>query len=234
MGSFANSLFQFLLGWIRILLSSLWDTATSPSTGSLLRWVGDHWLALFIGVCVLGVLADLAVYMFRWRPYRVWASFLRRRRRRKEARERGEPGYIPGDEVLPEEAYEAMDASEVSYPAKGENRARPGNGVEYRSAWTWDGPSALQENGSEENGSGRRGYFAAPEISPEAGGEEEMTARFEQAIRPRRRRARVKEIFSEEGQQAEYTAPQELIDRREAYHRPVYPRNWKGNNSSES
>ncbi len=232
MGSFANSLFQLLLGWVRMLFSSLWETASSPGSGSLLRWLGDHWLSLLIGICAAGALCDLTVYIFRWRPYRVWASFFRRIRNRKQ-----EAAEDPGEtEVLPEEAYETEDASEVAYPvvSRFEEAGEEEPEAVPARAWTWDEPgiNPADPAGMESSSGGIR--TPAQDAITEVPDENGMTARFEQAIRPRRRRARVMDLFNEDAPQADYTAPQELIDRREAYHRPVYPRGWKGNNQSES
>ncbi len=230
MGSFANSLFQFLMGWTRALLSSLWDA----SPGGPLHWLSEHWLALLIGICILGALADLAVYLFRWQPYRVWASFFRRLRRRRE--EKADPA---GKDVLPEDAYEAEDASEVYYPAEASQPSRAAEAVREEGprpgGWTWDPPEERGESpamAAEE--AEYRARASEREPHEALGDDQDMTARFEQAIRPRRRRARMKELFSEEPSETKYSAPQELIDRREAYHRPVYPRGWKGNNQSES
>ncbi len=235
MGSLANSLFQFFLGWIRILLSSLWESVTMPSRGTLLGWIGEHWLVLLIGICVIGVVTDFVVYLFRWRPYRVWASFFRRmRKHREEKKTRSE------EDVLPEEAYEASDVSEVSFRKNrdGEDQEdmtdhRPEN---VPRVWNWDDPEPAAQNPvmQTEATDPQAGSAVREETQTAENDDPGVTARFEQAIRPRRRRARMKDLFSEEGPQAEYTAPQELIDRREAYYRPVYPRNWKGNNDSKS
>ncbi len=228
MGSLASSLFQFFLGWIRILFSSIWESAATPSHGSLLGWIGEHWLVLLIVICVIGAVTDLIVYLFRWRPYRVWASFLRRMRKRREEK----TAELPEKEVLPEEDYEDSDVSEVSFR---ENREREDGGdVTAPRAWTWDEPEPARENPVMPTAeAGLQSPGAAPG-EKNTGADPGVTARFDQALRPRRRRARMKDLFSEEGPQSEYTAPQELIDRREAYYKPVYPRNWKGNNDSES
>ncbi len=235
MGSLANSLFQFFLGWIRILISSLWESVTTSSRGSLLGWIGDHWIVLLISICVIGAVTDLVVYLFRWRPYRVWKSFFRRIRKRREEKK------TAGSEkdVLSEEAYEASDVSEVSFRQnmiRDENdEMMPPEAEEEPRAWTWDEPDSGRKNPSvtaEEPGI--QTAYAMGARAPESGEDPGVTARFEQAIRPRRRRARMKDLFNEERTEPEYTAPQELIDRREAYHSPVYPRSWKGNNNTES
>lgn len=53
------------------------------------------------------------------------------------------------------------------------------------------------------------------------------TERFEQAIRPRRRRS-VRAMLSDRPE-AQVPAPDQLIDRNEAYRQPVYPRSWHEN-----
>ncbi len=53
---------------------------------------------------------------------------------------------------------------------------------------------------------------------------EGTTETFEQAILPRRRK--VTRLFTEPGEE-NYATPDQLIDRNEAYRRPVYPRRWK-------
>jgi len=60
---------------------------------------------------------------------------------------------------------------------------------------------------------------------------EGTTARFEQAIRPRRRR-RVNSLIRENDQEV-YAAPDELIDQNEAYRRPVYPSSWRADEGDD-
>ena len=78
MGSFANSMFSVLLGWVSGAVNWLWGLCTSEESSGLTAWLGEHWLGLAAALCVVGMLADLVVYMVRWRPYKVWASFFRR------------------------------------------------------------------------------------------------------------------------------------------------------------
>ena len=78
MGSFANTMFSVLLGWVRGTVNWLWGLFSSEESGGLTAWLGEHWLGLAAALCVAGMLADLVVYMVRWRPYKVWASFFRR------------------------------------------------------------------------------------------------------------------------------------------------------------
>ena len=77
MGSFANTLFSVLLGWVQSAVSWVWRLFSSEGAGGLMGWVLDNWLALVIVLCAAGVVIDLVVYLFRWQPYRVWRSFWR-------------------------------------------------------------------------------------------------------------------------------------------------------------
>lgn len=78
MGSFANTLFSILLGWVQNAVSWLWQLAGSDGAGGMMAWVLDHWLLLVILLCAAGVVIDLVVYLIRWQPYRVWRSFWQR------------------------------------------------------------------------------------------------------------------------------------------------------------
>lgn len=79
MGSFANSVFNMLLGWIRAAASSLWGALTGRGE-DFLTWIGENWLAVTIAICAVCTLIDVVVHFLRWRPHRVWASFFRRLR----------------------------------------------------------------------------------------------------------------------------------------------------------
>lgn len=92
MGSFANSVFNLLLGWVRSAASTLWALITGAHTGSLFAWLGENWLALTIAIVAVCTVIDVLVHLLRWRPHKVWASFLRRltgydRRQAKKVRE---------------------------------------------------------------------------------------------------------------------------------------------------
>ena len=77
MNGFANGLFSVLLGWLRGLTEQIW-ALLSGDGGSFLAWVGRNWIVLLILLCVIGSVADLIIYLIRWRPWRVWQSFFQR------------------------------------------------------------------------------------------------------------------------------------------------------------
>jgi hypothetical protein len=78
MGSFANTLFTMMLGWIQTAVAAIWNTFTTENGGSLLKWIGNHWILLAAILCTIGLIADLGIYLVRWRPLRVWRSFFNR------------------------------------------------------------------------------------------------------------------------------------------------------------
>lgn len=75
MGSFANTLFSVLLGWVQNAVAWLWQLAGREDAGSFMGWVLDHWLMLAVLLCAAGVVIDFVVYLLRWQPWRVWRSF---------------------------------------------------------------------------------------------------------------------------------------------------------------
>ena len=46
MGSFANSVFSVLLGWIRTAVNEFWNILSSGEGGGMLAWIGENWKAL--------------------------------------------------------------------------------------------------------------------------------------------------------------------------------------------
>ena len=78
MGNFANTLFSSLLGWLRGAAAWLWSFISNPESGGLIVWIAENWLTLIILLCAACMLIDFIVYLIRWRPYKVWASFFRR------------------------------------------------------------------------------------------------------------------------------------------------------------
>lgn len=100
MGSFANTLFSALLGWVKETVSWLWQLIVGSGEGGLLGWLMANWLPLTVLICALGVLIDLVVYLFRWQPYRVWRSFF---------------SCHQEEEELPEEEYPQEEALQWVY-----------------------------------------------------------------------------------------------------------------------
>lgn len=104
MNSIVNTLLSVLLSWIRALVNNVWTLLRSEDGGALFRFLSEHWLGIVIGVCIVCVLVDVVVYFFRWRPDYVWATRLRRIRRRRAGRGGSpEPQEAPYVSVVPQE-----------------------------------------------------------------------------------------------------------------------------------
>lgn len=106
MSGFFSSLLSLLLGWIRAIANQLWHVISSENGSAAGRFLASHWLWLAVFLCAAGIVVDLLVYFFRWRPDYVWATRLRRMRRRKSHPAQEEesvpayeaPVYVPADE----------------------------------------------------------------------------------------------------------------------------------------
>ena len=97
MRGFAQTLFSALLGWIRTLVEGVWDILFSSDAQQWLRWVGDNWMVLLVFLCLCGVALDYIVWFFRWRPYYVWGSSMRKVRRIFG----GEKNHVREDAIRP-------------------------------------------------------------------------------------------------------------------------------------
>ncbi len=247
MGTLANSLFQGLLGWIRALSVQVWHTVSSPESPTLLSWIGGNWKILAIVLGAAGLVMELIVYRFRGQPYRVWASFFRRRRSsRDDEPVEPEPEKMedPAGMLSPAVASMRMTPRTETSPAEGTGqkvslrKEMPGESAEEEREE--EDPREWETEEAQRRQDSRRWY--TDEQETEADPEEEKlrwsrnepegtTAAFEQAILPRRRR-RVARLFAE-GDDLDIASPDQLIDRNAAYRRPVYPRSWHAGESDQ-
>ena len=75
MGSFANTVFSLLLGWLQTVVSMIWNSLTEKDNESIFQFIGRNWILITLILCFAGLVIDFAVYLFRWEPYKVWMSF---------------------------------------------------------------------------------------------------------------------------------------------------------------
>ncbi len=179
MGSFANIVFSILLGWFKTLCSMIWHSATAKDGQSILTFLGDHWMIIAMILCLIGLIADFAVYLHRWKPYRS----LQHEEMKEETAD-----------VLPD-----SPAAELQSDTQTEETG-------YHQPW----------NRNEEKPTPV--YFQNAETQN------------------RRRRIRVSGLFGGEEENPFYFREnhQPLIDQKEAYHEPVYPKNWRKSEERES
>ena len=246
MGSFANSLFKIMLGWLQTAVSAVWSAFTSENGSTIFNWIGRHWILLAGILCVLGLVTDLCVYIFRWKPYKVWKSFFAgakdtdlqkpntnpqptgfQIKKSEDSDPIKNPAAEPAVNIrkdIPEESdfskWEAEDSENADYEIV-QPHEKPAMITNAGYIVPADSPyrrPAEEEIRTEETD--QHGYY-----SP-------RTERKEPTpIAPRRRkRINVSELFTDpEEELRQFDAPQHVIDSRKAYRDPVYPRGWKKN-----
>lgn len=221
MGSFANSLFGLMLGWLQTAVSAVWTAFTSENGNSLFNWIGEKWILIAGVLCAIGLSADLCVYVLRWK----------RVRKRDGADEpvtewKQEPARAEATPPEPEQDYEPdFSAWAPEEPPAAETTERP---AEQPSLVTNAGYVVPADSPY------RRPAAKTETASAEPDTEEAGTRTGAQGTEPtpviprRRRRINVNELFSDpEEDLRPFEAPQHVIDSRKAYHDPVYPRGWK-------
>lgn len=251
MGSFLNTVFSILLGWIKGLVSMIWSAFNGQEGESILQFIGKNWIVITAIICGVGLIADFLVYLFRWEPYKVWKTFWRKLRKKNS-------------EVIPEAASE--------YFAEGSRETEPAAPEFFDETETeafqeeYEGSYVSQEN-EEYNGAYNEEYgeqisqedelyrwrekpdipesseipvhmvpevtragYVVPADSPYR--RPATASEYDQEInsnstQPRRRR-RFSGLLGDSGDEEEYRyfAPKPIVDQRDAYRAPVYPEKW--------
>ena len=65
MGTFADSLFTVLMGWVRGLVNAIWALFTSDHT-TVLEFFGRNWLAIAAVIIGAGLVIDWMIWLLRW------------------------------------------------------------------------------------------------------------------------------------------------------------------------
>lgn len=248
MGSFANALFKAMLGWLQGAVSAIWSAFTTENGGTLLTWIGRNWILLAGILCATGLIADLCVYLVRWKPFKVWKSFFHRDKEDETDTEQHDPVYY-AEKNLPRERAERAtrvtvrrelpdDREEPDLSSWKEEEEEP----EQSRPAPAEKPVTVTKSGyvvpadspyRRPSRTGQTEKGAAPEPEPIDGRQDEETADSLAVPRRKRRRVRVSELFADpEEEIREFDAPQHVIDARTAYHEPVYPRGWKKSEDS--
>ena len=264
MGSFANTVFSLLLGWMQGLIAIIWSALTDQGGESVFQFIGDHWIRIAIILCAVGLIADFLVYFFRWAPYKVWRSFFRRLSGRKEREQEADDGAQAGWQVR-ETAQDGDGFRDGAAPAYAEtgrwtSRTEGSYGLHNsRTDWADEEPGqqAYPADRAEEAYGLRDPREDGPEESyddlrrwePEEAEEPEVPAEITRAgytvpadspyRRPgsggRRRRLRLNLLGDgDENGEIHYLAPRPMMDQKDAYHAPVYPERWKESREQDS
>lgn len=213
MGSFSNTVFSILLGWIQVLVSMIWSAFTAEGGTSVLQFIGNNWILITVILCAVGLAADFTVYLFRWQPYKVWKTFWRHLKKKKEN------AAPDGSAEQEEPRFQEETVFRFSSNRTDPRTEEPDDDLER-----WRDKEELPEENQIPATVTPAGYVV-PEDSP-----------YRKPANRRRRRIRINDLLgdSDDGGELHYYAPRPVIDQKEAYHAPVYPENWTGGRGEDS
>ena len=258
MGSFVNTLFRGMLGWLQGIVSAVWSAFTSDGGESFFSWIGKYWLPIAALLCIIGLISDLGVYIVRWKPYKVWKSFFSRKKveeavperrplRTEAPARRREPVFpenrVPHTDTEPE-AAEDKPEPEPAYPETDYTRAEPVTIKEEIYAKPTEAEASVPVTVTP------AGYrvpadspYRRPQVDAALQQEQpaetvtgrQETGKTQPVVYRRRRRLNVSELVGDpEEELRSFDAPQNVINSQEAYHNPVYPRGWKRNEEGKN
>ena len=244
MSGFANTVFTLMIGWFRTVVSLIWSGLTDKNGGNLFTWIGNHWIVIVLVLCAVGTVVDLSVYLFRWRPLDVIRSYFDRKKGNVRTGHSDSGSIHPsGSEITAnphstESGYRPLFASnQTSGFSETESFSRNDSDVydpvRQEPDLQNNLPADLKDIRKPEipAASPYRRPIPQPEPVSVSGDEAENSGRNpEPVVHPRRRRINVAELFGNpEEDMIHFDPPKPVIDQSEAYHNPVYPRNWKDN-----
>lgn len=223
MGAFANTMFSGMLSWFRTAVSWLWGALSSQGEGGLLAWIGENWLGAIVALSVVCVAVDALVHLLRWRPDKVWGSFFRRIFARKPTQDTASSGrmrrewhYADGtartEEVeVPQEEWQQDELAPTPVdqlpPQYVQAFARPEN-LKYQEEMKKEQPEGLEDYPQPMQARHRR--------------TESRTERLQ------KRMARLQpHDDAEDALELRYRPAPPAVDKREAYHEPYIPPQWK-------
>lgn len=217
MGSFANTVFSILLGWVQGLVSVIWSALTSENGNSFLKFLEKNWIIIAAVLCAAGIVIDFAVYMLRWQPYKVWRTFWQRRGHHGGNRDTAgepEPEGVYFGNAAPAEQREKIPESTQRYE------------VEPDDLYRWREPEIPEPEPEYEYEESRpivtKAGYVIPKDSPY------------RRPKDQNRRRRIRLLGDEDEADYRYVAPKPMMDQRDAYHEPVYPEKWTGNRERQS
>ena len=228
MGSFFNTVFSILLGWLQGIVSMIWNAFTLREGESFLEYIGKNWIIIALILCTVGLMLDFAVYYFRWEPYKVWRTTWRKIRKKRKDRNTEEanrdysPDYENEDMKFSEQENNTSGLTVYDTPEEEDELRR----------WREDGGKDSIFPGAVPPDVTKAGYVVpadSPYRRPSAEKDESGTERINSSGNRVRRHRRLFAILgdADEENQFLYFAPKPMINQRDAYRDPVYPEKWK-------
>ena len=234
MGSFANTLFSILLGWLQAVTSVIWSALTEKGGESFLQFIGKNWIMIAVILCAAGLAVDFAVYLFRWEPYKVWKTFFRRLKAdRSEASEESAPDCGTEENRRPEQEKRYFETSKKQ-PEEAAVQE------DQDDLFRWRGKEIYAEEEEQIPAEITKAGYSVPADSPYRRPEaiDAVTDSPDNPDRSRikRRRNRLVSLLgdSDDEEDYHYYAPKPMMDQKEAYHAPVYPKKWKESREQDS
>ena len=248
MGSFAKSLASVLFGWVSDVISRIWSLLTTDSGTDSIPWIGKQWILIVVILCVVGLVVDFLVYLYRWKPYKVWASFFHRKRTDEtEQSDERQPVRLHTDETVtvhtvyentveqPDPEPQVHKAFDIEHSTATQKTEHPGN--------IPDGPSGAKDPYAPYRRPARTDSGIMQNIASDNAdqwqpmpvhGAEGRTERHPYSQPVTRRRRIVQTLLGEDDTEepvlARTNRPTPAVSSEEAYHEPVYPPQWKHNN----
>ena len=221
MNAFADMLFSALLGWVRGLTQSLWAFFVSGGSGGFFSWIGDHCIPVTLLICLAGTAVDLIVRLSRKDGLSPAEKGLRRLllgipgRMSRSDREKFDRGYEDGVDMqdLNPDGKDHIPLFESNYPevsaSSDELLAELGLMSDILPAQEAEGgakePARAGDAGRGENENRRR-----------------RVDRYDSHDKKRLFR-RVNSLISDDGDNSALDRLPLTVDRKEAFHEPVYP-----------
>lgn len=219
MGSFANTVFSILLGWLQGLVAMIWTALTSKGGDSFLQFIAHNWIYIVVLLCAIGLIADFVVYLFRWEPYKVWRTSWNRLKKRKngDTAEADEPAEPAAEETYQADGGEAPEEERYEGTYEEESEPLP---EEKDDLYRWRAREPEEAEPVIPAEVTKAGY-TVPIDSPYRRPEEREDVRSR-----RRRRIRINLLGDSDEEDYHYVTPEPIVDQRDAYYAPVYPKNW--------
>ena len=69
---YTNAIVDTMLGWLKGLASWVLRLFNLSAGGSPLQFLANNWLKILVFLLIVGVTADVLIWLIRWRPHWVW------------------------------------------------------------------------------------------------------------------------------------------------------------------
>ncbi len=227
MNAFADFLLSLLLGWLKGLTQFLWDFFSGGGSNGFLPWLGDHWKGLVVILCAVGSGMDLAVRLRNRRALKAAAGS--REAPSAAGENSGEVwGFDQGFE-------DSLDMKSLAFPEEAEKdrravfpqaERRPIRDRTEKAFYPVQAAYEVREEGFVPEADGF-GDLPGEEVPAETAEKDTRRRRSDKHDSRERRRLfhRVNSLINaDEQDDVLLDGLPPVIDKKEAFHKPVYPK----------